>query len=1033
MKLSSPKRTIPSKKLFLFGSKLSAVAAGCVICALPAIMQSAEAKQFNVADYGSVADGTTDDAPAINKAIKAGIAERSGNEVFIPAGKYRLSETVQITGADGLVVRGEPGTELLMDTDESSIVNLSHCKNTTVKSITFDRKRLSFTQGTFDSVDVKGMTCEVTIDPGYPDPTAPQLDKASLRPFVYPKTGTYQQDRYYSEVVSWEKMGDRQWKATLKAVPPDAAWLGKRFIFWESGRGHCFSGSQLTDCLFEDVTYWGGGGNAGLYLNNLSGTITFRHFVIGVPPRSDRMISCAGGGQIGDVRGKLVFENCDFTKIDDDGLDILGTWTRVLEQKDPRTLVLQSDKDFQPGDHMELWDWSTKKSRGEAIVVEARPNPDKSITISLDRDLKIERAGAGDGKPFGMAARDDGIDRVIDLDTVGTETLIRDCRFQVFRAKCLNLKANNCTVEGCTFFDSWQPAISAASEWYFQEGPPIRNLIIRNNRFLNCNHSNIDIGAGPSSGYDKPTGVPATSRDSKNVLIEGNYFADYGARQSVFSKYYPVGDAIHVQNTKGVIIRNNVFSRPAAGAPKSDKVLINDCDDVVLENNNGLVSVLPAPLPEHSVPVTPAEARRLAWFRDAKFGMFIHWGLYSVPAGEWEGVTDYAEWFMMSTHMPARQYAQFASRFNPVRFDPRAWAHVAAAAGMKYVVLTSKHHDGFALWDTQQTDFNVVKATPFHRDVVREVADACRAEGLKFCLYYSDTDWRNPDFPARYNPAYFHGDPHLDADITKYLAFMKAQLRELLTNYGPIGILWFDNGGGFGGYDMGKVMHGQEIVDLVHELQPDCLVNNRAGVPGDYGTPEQEIPPTVLNDPWETCMTMNRHWGYNKNDNDWKSAESLIRNLVDIVSKGGNYLLNVGPTPEGVFPAPAVDRLDEMGQWLKVNGTAIYGAGPTPFGEELGAYSATEKDALGKPKFVPGDKWRFTTKPGKLYVILYQWPASPLELPPMKDKVIGASLLSAPSTPLTINRENGGMAVQLPGLAPDKVASVIALDLEPRS
>jgi alpha-L-fucosidase len=261
---------------------------------------------------------------------------------------------------------------------------------------------------------------------------------------------------------------------------------------------------------------------------------------------------------------------------------------------------------------------------------------------------------------------------------------------------------------------------------------------------------------------------------------------------------------------------------------------------------------------------------------------------------------------------------------------------------------------------------------------------------------------------------------------------MKAQLRELLTGYGPIGILWFDNGGGFGGYDMGEVMHGQELVDLVHQLQPDCLVNNRAGVPGDYGTPEQEIPPGVIKTPWEACMTINRHWGYNKNDNEWKSAESLIRNLIDITSKGGNYLLNVGPTAEGVIPAPEADRLEEIGRWMKVNGEAVYGAGPTPFGEELGTFSDTEKDAGGKPAFLPGRKWRFTTKPGKLYVILYQWPDGPLELPLMKPKVKRAVLLAAPAMPLELTIQNGRNYIRLPAEAPDKVASVIALDLVTR-
>ena len=1001
------------------------VAMGWIAVCLPAA-----AAEFNVHSYGAVADGTTDDAPSLNQAIKAAIAAGTGSEVVIPAGTYRLHSPLRVDHASGLTVRGEPGTLLKLDDANTEGMNLAGCKNVTVRSLSFDRAQLSFTQGTITAVDPHGMTCDVTIDPGYADPNAPWLAKADLHPFIDLRSGTYKLDGYTPTVTAWQKTGASTWRAQLKGPVPTADWAGKRCFFWAGGSGHCLVGRDLTDCLFEDVNYWGGGGNAGLYLGQLFGTITFRHFVIGVPPGSDRLLSCAGGGQIGDVRGKLVFENCSFTKIDDDGLDILGTWARVLQQTDARTIQVQGDHDFRAGDRIQVWDWPRKQSRTDVRIVRVQAQPDRSVTLVLDQDVKIERAGPGNGQPFGMAARDDGIDRVIDLETQGTQTDIRRCAFQVFRAKCLNLKAANCTVENCFFTHSWQPAISAASEWYFEEGPPIRNLVLRGNQFYNCHHSNIEVGAAPGTGYDQAFGPMSPSRDSTNILIEGNYFAGYGGGKSVFG-YWPIGNAIRVQNARQVVIRNNTFGPAAPDAPRMDKILVANSDDVTEGTNYGLVSVPPAPLPQHAVPVTAAQARRLDWFRQAKFGMFIHWGLYAVPAGAWDGATGYGEWMMLSTRMPARQYAKFAPQFDPVDFNPQAWAKLAADAGMKYVVLTAKHHEGFAMWNSQQTDFNVVKATSFGRDVVRELGDACRAQGLRFCVYYSDTDWRDPDFPARYNPAFFHGDPKPDADMATYLAYMKAQLRELLTGYGPLGILWFDNGGGFGGYDMGQVMHGQELVDLVHQLQPDCLVNNRAGVPGDYVTPEQEIPPAVLPEPWETCMTMNEHWGYNQADHDWKSPEVLIHNLVDIVSKGGNYLLNVGPTAQGVIPDAAAERLEEIGRWLQVNGQAVYGAGPTPFGAELGAMSTTQKDAAGKPAFVPGDKWRFTTKPGKLFVILYQWPGTRLELPPLKAPIRRAVLLAEPAVPLAITQGTGPPSIALPAEAPDRVASVVALDLGP--
>ena len=439
-----------------------------------------------------------------------------------------------------------------------------------------------------------------------------------------------------------------------------------------------------------------------------------------------------------------------------------------------------------------------------------------------------------------------------------------------------------------------------------------------------------------------------------------------------------------------------------------------------------------APLPTVTVPQTAAEQKRTAWFRDAHFGLFIHWGLYSVPAGEWQGKTDYGEWMMMSTRMPASEYAQFAPQFNPTHFDPNGWARAAKNAGMRYVVLTTKHHEGFALWGSRANPFNVVRATPFHRDVVKELAAACRKAGLTFCVYYSDTDWRDPNFPALYNPGHFHGNPSPAPDMDAYVASMKAQMRELLTGYGPLGIFWFDNGGGFAGYDMGTVMHGQELVDLVHLLQPNCLVNNRAGVPGDYVTPEQEIPDAVLHAPWETCMTMNAHWGYNKNDREWKSPAVLVRDLIDITSKGGNFLLNIGPTADGAFPSQSLYTLAQIGQWMRVNGEAIHGAGPTPFGAELGAYSPTEKDKNGKPLFVARNAWRCTTKPGKLYIHLFAWPGTSLTLNGLHKNVTYAYLLADPkraSLPLT--QTGGVVTILLPAQAPDPIASVLCLETKP--
>jgi alpha-L-fucosidase len=318
---------------------------------------------------------------------------------------------------------------------------------------------------------------------------------------------------------------------------------------------------------------------------------------------------------------------------------------------------------------------------------------------------------------------------------------------------------------------------------------------------------------------------------------------------------------------------------------------------------------------------------RLDWWREARFGMFIHWGLYAIPAGEWNGRTDYGEWIRNNARIPIGVYDQFQARFNPAKFDPDAWVRMAKAAGMQYIVITTKHHDGFALFDSKDTTWDVM-ATPYGRDIIRQLADACRRGGIRLGLYYSIMDWHHPDYlPRREWEA--ASRPDAGADFDRYVAFMKGQLKELLTGYGPVGVLWFD-GQWEGTWTASR---GRDLYDYVRQLQPSIIVNNRVGKGvGDFGTPEQEIPATgIPGASWETCMTMNRNWGFNRADRDFKSTETLVRNLVDIASKGGNFLLNVGPTAEGEFPAESVERLQQIGEFMRVAGESIHGTQASPF------------------------------------------------------------------------------------------------------
>lgn len=396
---------------------------------------------------------------------------------------------------------------------------------------------------------------------------------------------------------------------------------------------------------------------------------------------------------------------------------------------------------------------------------------------------------------------------------------------------------------------------------------------------------------------------------------------------------------------------------------------------------------------------------RMKWWREARFGMFIHWGLYAVPAGTWNGkqIGGIGEWIMHQAKIPVKDYAALAGQFNPVKFNADEWVSIAKNAGMKYIIITSKHHDGFAMFKSAASPFNIYDATPFKRDPLAELAEACRRQGIKLGFYYSEAqDWHHPGGAA----AGGHWDPAQDGDMDEYIRKIAVpQVREILSNYGPLGVLWWDTPTGM------TPERAREFLPLL-KLQPGIITNNRlgGGFPGDTETPEQHIPATGYKDrDWETCMTMNDTWGYKSYDNNWKSVETLLRNLVDIASKGGNYLLNVGPTAEGVIPQPSVERLAAIGKWLEANGESIYATTAGPF------------------KKLP---WgRCTTKPGKLYLHVFHWPADGVLNVPMSGTVSRAYLLSEPEKALTVSASDRGCAIQLPATAPDPIDTVVVAEV----
>ncbi len=443
---------------------------------------------------------------------------------------------------------------------------------------------------------------------------------------------------------------------------------------------------------------------------------------------------------------------------------------------------------------------------------------------------------------------------------------------------------------------------------------------------------------------------------------------------------------------------------------------------------------------------TPQERdARMQWWREARFGMFVHWGLYSGLAGTWDGkpvgTTGGMEWIQQRVKVDTDTYAKAAiPKFQPTAGFARPWARLAKEAGCKYLVFTSKHHEGFGLSDSKAGDYNAGHV--LHRDLVKEIVEACRAEGLRVGFYHSVIDWHYDQYAydlSKQLPHPLKGQPYPNAerDHAKYQAYLRQQVDELVSNYGPVDILWWD----YSSQDFqgDEAWRSTELMNLVRSKQPAIIMNNRlyrspeAGwasmgtegyLPrldpkyGDFITPEQHIPATGMPGvDWETCMTLNTTWGYSEHDHAWKTDETLIRNLIDIASKGGNYLLNIGPKGDGSVPEESIRSMRAIGAWMKSNGDSIYATQASPF-EKLEWGRCTQK--------------KLSAGTTRLYLHVFDWPKDgELIVPGLASRPIQAFLLSG-NQPLKAAAEDQHVKVFLPAEAPDKIATVVALDIEGR-
>ena len=582
---------------------LSRILATISLCLMTCALQAAAAptalpspsnpvRRFDVRTYGAKADGAND-APAFQKAISDAIQAGPGAVVWVPAGRYSLQTRmgggmIEIRQAADLTFQGEPGATLIASDPTAHIVRILNSTNVTVRGFEMDRNPLVFTQGRIVAMDMTAKTVQVTIDAGYDEPDAKYLARLkSFLVFTDPQADTWDQSRWWPKIVVRERLAPMKWRFTL-SLAPLSAYAGKRWLLWDNtykGWGVVVNDSR--DCLVEDCRYYGGGADAGIGVWGCTGTITYRHFRVGVPEGSDRLFAAAGGGQEFENRGTLVMDGCDISRVDDDGCNMGTTYAQVLRQINARTIVAERKGiRFQTGDTIALWDWFLKSQRNEAKLVEFTPEDDRSVRLTLDTEVQVlhpvGRPGLperGSWKGGGRFEEFDGIDRIADFQTAG-RMVIKNCRFQNMRARCILVKTSDSLIESNIFYNTHMTAILAGPEFYWGEAPAVRNLVIRGNRFIDIDGSSINLGCHRSTN----------SYDNRNILIEGNIFENYGALGGVGISGIQ-GTAVLIRNADGVVIQHNKFGPPAPTAPQDARPLVIEVSrHVRVTDNEGLAN-----------------------------------------------------------------------------------------------------------------------------------------------------------------------------------------------------------------------------------------------------------------------------------------------------------------------------------------------------------------------------------------------------------------------------------------------------------